>query len=263
MSQEQNIALTRMEFTGRELSQGHLPYEKEMEFFQSIKMGSIDEVNRLFKPLDSDELGKLSDDPLQNLKYHLVITIAFITRYCIEGGMEHERAYNLSDVYINRTDKCRTAREIDELHRELVEDYTHKMKELLKNGIYSKPVQICVDHIYKNLHSKIMLSDLAKACGYGATYVSKMFHDEVGETVSVYIVKKRIEEAENLLRYSDDSIADIAHNLGFSTESHFISAFHRYAKITPNEYRKRYFRSRWERSSADIPNDPDGDSGDK
>ena len=84
--------LSHAEFLNREYSVSHLSYEREMAFFQSIKNGDIAEARRLFQPLSSEKLGKLSDDSLRNLKYHLIITVAFITRYCIEGGMECNRA---------------------------------------------------------------------------------------------------------------------------------------------------------------------------
>ena len=40
-------------------------------------------------------MGVLSKNALTNLKYHFVITVALVTRYCIEGGMETEQAYRL------------------------------------------------------------------------------------------------------------------------------------------------------------------------
>ena len=98
--------LSHTEFLNREYSVSHLSYEREMEFFHSIQSGNLDQVLQLFEPLDSTKLGKLSEDSLCNLKYHLIITVAFITRYCIEGGMEMETAYNLSDIYIRSLDKC-------------------------------------------------------------------------------------------------------------------------------------------------------------
>ena len=105
MASDMNKLLSDMEFRNREYMITHLSYDREMEFYQSVKMGNIEETMRLFKPLNSEGLGKLSDDPLRNLKYHLIITIAFITRYCIEGGLPMEEAYNLSDIYIQRVDK--------------------------------------------------------------------------------------------------------------------------------------------------------------
>ena len=94
-----NKKLSHVEFLNREYNISHLSYEREMAFFNCTKEGNPEEAARLFKPFNSEDMGRLSDDSLRNLKYHLIITVAFITRYCIEGGMEMEAAYNLSDIY--------------------------------------------------------------------------------------------------------------------------------------------------------------------
>ena len=240
-----NKDLTNAAFINREYMINHLPYEREMEFYQSIKMGNLKEAKRLFKPLGGSGFGRLSDDPLRNLKYHLVVTIAFITRYCIEGGMEMETAYNLSDIYILRVDRCAKEEEIHAIHRELVEDYANRMHAIIKKGLYSKPIIACLDLIYDNLHNKITLNDLADKVGLSAPYLSKLFHREVGVTVSQYISQKRIEATENLLKYSDYSCIDISNYLCFNYESYFIQVFKSYTKLTPKEYRERFFSTHW------------------
>lgn len=237
--------LSHVEFINREYSVSHLSYEREMAFFQSIKEGNVDEAKRLFKPFDSDKMGRLSDNRLRNLKYHLTITIAFITRYCIEGGMEMEAAYNLSDINIRRLDKCGSEEEINLLHREVVEDYVQRMNILLhKTNRYPKAIITCMDYIYDNLHSKISLAKLGEVTALSPTYLSKLFRKEVGITVSEYIIKKRIEAAENMLRFSDFACLEISEYLCFSSESHFIQSFKKYTGYTPKRYRERFFRTR-------------------
>ena len=243
-------ALAKTAFYNREYMLSHLPYEREMAFYQSIKMGNIDEARRLFKPLGAEGMGKLSDDPLRNLKYHLVITIAFITRYCIEGGMEMEAAYNLSDIYIQQIDKCRTSEDINLIHRSAVEDYANRMQIIIKNRLFSKPVVTCIDYIYNHLHYKITLKELAQAADLSESYLSKLFRKEMGVTVSQYISQKRVEAAENLLKYSDFSCADISNYLCFNSESYFIQVFKSYTKMTPKEYRNNFFRTRWGKDST-------------
>lgn len=236
--------LSHAEFLNREYSVSHLSYEREMAFFQSIKDGDIAEACRLFQPLSSEKLGKLSDDSLRNLKYHLIITVAFITRYCIEGGMEMEAAYNLSDIYVRSIDKCTTDDQINLLHRELVEDYTQRMQLLHKAALYPKPVILCLDYIYDNLHTRLTLEKLAEVADLSPSYLSKLFHKEVGLTVSAYITKKRIEAAENMLKFSDYSFIGISNYLCFSSESHFIQVFKKHTGYTPKVYREKFFRKR-------------------
>lgn len=236
--------LSHVEFLNREYNVSHLSYEREMAFFQSIKDGDPEEAKRLFKPFNNEDMGKLSDDSLRNLKYHLTITVAFITRYCIEGGMEMEAAYNLSDIYIRSIDKCRTEDEINLLHREVVDDYAQRMQLIRKQNRYPRSVTVCLDYIYDNLHTRITLEKLADITALSPAYLSKLFHKEVGMTVSAYITKKRIEAAENMLKFSEYSCLEISDYLCFSSESHFIQVFRKHTGYTPKSFRERFFRTR-------------------
>ena len=236
--------LSHLEFLNREYNISHLSYEREMAFFDCIRDGKPDEAKKLFKPLDCDQMGRLSPDNLRNLKYHLIISVALITRSCIEGGMEMESAYNLSDIYINSIDKCRTEDEINLLHREVVQDFAERMQIIHKTNIYPKPVVLCLDYIYNNLHTKISFQKLAEVSGMSPTYISKLFHKEVGITISEYITRKRIEAAKNMLKYSDHACIEIADCLCFSSESHFIQVFKKRTGYTPKCYREKFFRTR-------------------
>ncbi len=236
--------LSHVEFLNREYNVSHLSYEREMAFFQSIKDGDPDEAKRLFKPFNCEEMGKLSEDNLRNLKYHLTITVAFITRYCIEGGMEMEAAYNLSDIYIRSIDKCRTEEEIRLLHREVVDDYAQRMQIIRKQNRYPRAVTACLDYIYDNLHTKITLEKLSEITALSPSYLSKLFHKEVGIPISAYITRKRIQAAENMLKFSEYSCLEISDYLCFSSESHFIQVFRKHTGYTPKNYREQFFRTR-------------------
>ena len=236
--------LTHQAFLNRELSISHLAYERENAFFNSIQEGNVAEMQRLYAPLGTSNMGRLSDNPLRNLQYHLIITVALITRSCIEGGMEMEEAYNLSDIYIRAIDKCASEDEINMLHSELVLDNAQRMQIIRKRNRYPKAITVVVDYIYDNLHTKLTLAELANVAGLSVPYLSKLFRKEVGITVSEYITRKRIETAENMLRYSDFSCLAIADYLCFSSESHFIQVFRKYTGYTPKRYREAFFRIR-------------------
>lgn len=237
--------LTYNSFLNREYSFKHSPFEKEFEFYDCVKNGDTEGVKRHMTALGSSGAGMLSDDPLRNLKYHFIITIALITRFCVEGGMEMETAYTLSDLYILKVDKCIRECDIHYLHREAVLDFTDQMNKVARGDIYSKPIIMTMDYIYDHLHSKIYEEEIAEYVSLSTSYLSRLFKKEVGVTISAYIAIKRVETAQNMLRYSDFSPLDIGNYLAFSSHSHFISTFRKYTGMTPNEFRKRYYRSNW------------------
>lgn len=237
--------LTYKAFMNREYAFKHSPYEKEFEFYDCVKNGDTVRVKKLMTPLGAAGSGTLSDDQLRNLIYHFIVTVALMTRFCVEGGLEMETAYTLSDLYIMKADKCAAPEELRALHAEAVIDFTNQMKRFSKGTVYSKPVITAMDHIYDNLHSKISEEDIAESCGLSAPYLSRLFHKEVGVTLSAYIAVKRVETAQNMLKYSDYSPQDIGEYLAFNSNSHFISVFKKYTGMTPGEFRKKYYRSNW------------------
>lgn len=244
MSQSEK-ELTYKAFLNREYEFRHSPFEKEFEFYDCVKNGDTESVERLMTPLGSSGTGVLSADPLRNLKYHFIVTIALITRFCVEGGMEMETAYTLSDLYILKADKCSCEKDIHALHREAVLEFTRQMNKLAHGNVYSKPVIMTMDYIYDNLHSKISEADIAEYISLSPSYISRLFKKEVGVTICTYIAVKRVETAQNMLKYSDYSPVDIGNYLAFTSHSHFISVFRKYTGMTPNEFRKKYYRDNW------------------
>ena len=173
------------------------------------------------------------------------MTVALVARYCIEAGMELEQAYRLSDFYILKLDGCRTIDEIEELHTNMALDYAGKMHLLKKDTVISKSISDCIDYIYANIQKKISLEDLATHVNLSTSYLSRLFKQEIGVSISDYIREKKIEKAQNLLKYSNYSSIEIATHLSFSSQSHFIASFEKLVGLTPRKYREKYSRSSW------------------
>ena len=102
-----------------------------------------------------------------------------------------------------------------------------------------------MDYIYDNLHTGVTLEELTAVTGLSPSYLSRLFHKEVGTTISGYIARKKVNAAENMLKYSEYSFVDISNYLGFSSESHFIKVFKKYTGYTPKVYRDTFFRTHW------------------
>lgn len=236
--------LSRKLFFQREYSVYHLEYEKERAFYDAVGRGDFSMVKRLMLPLRNGLLGQLSANPLRNLKYHLVVSTAMITRACIEGGLNPEAAYTLSDIYVQQTDRCGTEEGIDLLHREMIFDFTSRMAALSGFHGLSQKIMRAVDYIYDHLQEKISVGAMAEFLGMGKTYLCDLFRRETGITAGAYIRKKKIEAAQKLILYDGCTSAEAASSLGFSSASHFISAFRQETGCTPGEYRKIRFRGR-------------------
>lgn len=233
------------EFVQRENDVQRAPYNLELEFYYAIKSGDVNKVQEFCKErlINKEGLGTLSLDPIQNLKYHFVVTTALVTRYCIEGGLDLATAYSLSDFYIQKADACTTPQDVSDLHPVMCEDYTKRMKALGKQKVCSKHIADCLDYIYDHLHTRITIDDLSNHVSLNPSYLSRLFKKEVGIPISNYIQEKKIETARNMLIYSEHSLSEIASTLAFPSQSYFTEIFRKKTGLTPTEYRSRYFRN--------------------
>lgn len=227
-------------FLQREYTKTHASPKKEMEFYKCVQQGNIKKLREIMTPLASSGYGRLSDDDLRNIKYHMVISVAMITRFCIEGRMEYEMAYSLSDLYISEMDKCTSVQQVFALHESMVFDFADRMRMLGSGKQVTETIRKTLDYIYEHLHCKILIQDLAKCAGITPTHFRRLFKEQIGITPSEYIIKKKIEAAADMLHYSEYSATEIGYYLAFSTHSHFIKAFKRYMGITPGKYRAQH-----------------------
>lgn len=243
MNTEQTF--THTTFLQRENAITHSAYASELAFYHAVQAGDKKKVLETMSPLDSEGFGRLSGHPVRNLRYHLIISIAMITRFCIEAGMPAEEAYTLSDLYIQKADTASTAEAISALHRQMIFDFTRRMRKLKTGQVYSKPIHQCLDYIYDNLHTPLSLPALAAQVGLHPAYLSALFKKQVGTSISAYISALRIDAAKNMLRYSDYTPIAISNYLCFCSHSYFIQVFRRQTGMTPREYQQRFFRRSW------------------
>ena len=227
-------------FLHREQIVTHASPKKEMEFYRCVQQGNIKKLRDIMTPLAGSGYGNLSDDELRNIKYHMVISVTLITLFCIEGGMEYEMAYSLSDLYIKETDKCTSIQQVTALHESMTFDFTDRMRLLDAGKRLTETIKKSIDYIYDHLHCKIEVQELASHIGLTPTHFRRLFKEQIGITPSEYIMKKKIKTAADMLHYSEYTAMEIGYYLAFSTHSHFIKSFKKYMGITPGKYRNQY-----------------------
>ena len=225
-----------------------ISFSSEFEKYKIISSGDVKKVRENIAGIKQNfyqGLGTLSKDPVKNVRYHLIVAVALISRVCVENGMSQDLAYTLSDIYIQRADECAHIDRMIEMIGEIQLDYAERMRDIKKEHVGSIHVRKCMDYIYEHLHSKINESEIAEYVSLSPSYISRLFKKEVGVSLSTYIAVKRVETAQNMLKYSDYPPADIGNYLAFTSHSHFISVFRKYTGMPPNEFRKKYYRDSW------------------
>lgn len=237
MKETMDKRIVYLEFMNRENNFHHHRYDDDMRQFEYIRNGDLRSLEATKKIMESGEVGHLSDDPVKNLLYLDICHVTLCTRAAIEGGMEAEKAYNASDLFIQRCDRALTVAELYDLHLEMTEYFTKQVAAARKTSLYSKPVSRCMEHIQNHLHEQITVRELAEMVKLNESYLSVLFKREAGISISEYVITKRVEAAKNMLELSDFTLSEISDILHFSSYSHFARTFRKYCGVSPKEYR--------------------------
>jgi AraC family transcriptional regulator len=106
----------------------------------------------------------------------------------------------------------------------------HRVHKILKT-ILSRP---------EDDHSLVRLADEA---GVSVPHFCRVFKKAVGVSPHQYVMKARLDRAQQMLEQSEVAIGLIAEQLNFPSQSDFSRAFHRLTGQTPSEYRARTLRA--------------------
>lgn len=125
------------------------------------------------------------------------------------------------------------------IEQELLE-VLHEFDHNDSPAVQSKVIQEALQIMQKQFSGKINLSGLASAVHMNPTYLSRLFHEEVGISFSEYLNQLRMEYAKQLLhRHSDLNIADVAERCGFNSQHYFCTQFHKHVGMPPKKFREK------------------------
>ena len=110
----------------------------------------------------------------------------------------------------------------------------HRLSE--KN--YSPPIQKTVSYLRLNYSQSVRLSELADIAGFVPSYLSRLFKQEVGMTVSEFIRKLRCEQSARLLKKTNLTVSEISAYVGYPDNNYFVKAFRKEYNTTPGAYRR-------------------------
>src|SRR5271167_2939250 len=106
------------------------------------------------------------------------------------------------------------------------------------NSEYAQRINRVIDYLRGNLDRQVKLKELARVACLSEFHFHRIFGAVSGETLNNFTNRLRLEKAARLLRYSDQSITDIALDCGFSSSSTFSRAFQKAYSIAPIQFRK-------------------------
>ena len=97
-------------------------------------------------------------------------------------------------------------------------------------------VKKAISYINDNLFSPISLDDVSRHISISKEYLSTLFKNETGKTVTEYINERKMIYAKETMLTQKMSLSQLAQSLGYASYSYFSRVFKRYYSISPSKY---------------------------
>jgi AraC family transcriptional regulator len=93
-----------------------------------------------------------------------------------------------------------------------------------------------IEYIETRLSEPVSLGDVASATGLSRMHFAAQFKAATGLRPHEYLLRRRVERAQEMLVGTAMSVADAAQSVGFQNQSHFTSVFKRFAGEPPRTW---------------------------
>ncbi|MFC3323653.1 helix-turn-helix transcriptional regulator [Mesorhizobium cantuariense] len=113
----------------------------------------------------------------------------------------------------------------------------------VKGGLSVRSARTVQEFLNENFSRKLALAEMAAVCGLSSYHFVRAFSRTFGMPPHQFVLDLRLDFAERLLADSRLTIADIAHLIGFSSQSHFTTVMKKYRHVTPLQARLSKFIS--------------------
>jgi AraC family transcriptional regulator len=108
----------------------------------------------------------------------------------------------------------------------------------VRGGLARWQLRRVIEFVETNLNHTIRMSDVAAKAGLSTSYFFHAFRTTVGESPYAYVVRRRIERAQELMLRTEKTLSEIALDCGLSDQAHLTRRFKRIAGMSPGAWRR-------------------------
>jgi len=106
-----------------------------------------------------------------------------------------------------------------------------------ERGLVKWRLKRVLDYVQANLAEPLKLADLARCAGLSRMHFAAQFRAATGIPPHEYVLRKRIERSQEILRSTSMPLAEVALSVGFQTQAHFTTVFGRLLDEPPGRWR--------------------------
>jgi len=211
------------------------PLDKERQLIASLYRGNKKETERIL----NEVLAVLVFSNPNNFRYIQMRTLemaVLLARAGINSGSKVATEINVR--YLKQIQEAKTIEELAGTLYSLVEDIIEQVTSF--QGIpHALAMRKAEAYIRENFTRKISLREIAKFAGLSAPYFSTIFKEEMGENLSRYVNRLRVEKASKMLLETDSPLSEISSACCFEDQSWFTKIFKAFTGISPGKYRNQ------------------------
>ena len=214
-------------------------YTLENELIEAVKLGHAHKQAQFFSAItNTNYYEKRAADPVRNTKNYCIIMNTLCRKAAEQGGVHPLYIDRVSSEYAQKIEQLSHTEQTAELMREMFVGYCSLVQQhTLKN--YSRTVQTAMLLIDSDLSANLTLHSLAANLGVSAGYLSTVFKQETGQTLTAYIRSRRMQHARHLLRTTNLQIGTVALHCGIPDLHYFSKLFKKDTGMTPGQYREQ------------------------
>ncbi|MBN1549921.1 helix-turn-helix domain-containing protein, partial [bacterium] len=214
-------------------------YEFEKEMLTIVKNGDLKSIQNRVSTSPNMHIGTLSKSSIRQMKNIFICVTTLVTRAAIEGGLDLETAYQLSDFYLQKSEDTFSAEAINELTDTMLQDFTVRTQKSKFSDDVPPDIFDCLQYIRQNTHSPLRVQTIAAYAHLSRSQLNRKFMKSLGFNPSDFIVRCKLEEAKELLTFTSKPTSEISQILCFSSQSYFCNVFKKYYQMTPLEFRQK------------------------
>ena len=205
------------------------------------KVNSIDVLSFSFKPsyLTQFVRGKkqrnISDEVLSfthNTSFSKLLPLCGKTRMAIEALLNHTYTDTLENIFINAQTQILLLYSLDCMLGDKEEVFTCKF---LANEADRDKITKAREVLLQHIGEPLTIKELSRKVAINECYLKKGFKEMFGTTIFDFYQSQRMEHAKYLLYDKGLSVTEVSMLLGYSSISHFSTAFKKHTGIKPCE----------------------------
>jgi AraC-like DNA-binding protein/ligand-binding sensor protein len=228
---------TKKKGSFRDKIDSEYPLEKERMLLAAFRRGDNETGGRILNELMDYTRAAFPGD-LEIIRSRAIELVVLLSRAAaVSEASGNDTLWDVNNRYLKRIQESKTSEELIENLHLVSKNMAGKIFSF--RGIrHASVLRKAERYIWENYTRKISLEEISKASGLSAPYFSIVFKEEMGENLSSYLNRLRVERAAAILTDTGKPLKTIARLCGFEDQSWFSKIFKNYTGFSPGKYRE-------------------------